>query len=272
MTMTYDKALDRVKKLLALAEGAGSEAEAANAAEKAAALIAEYQLTEAELRLASGEDKSKEPIVDRALDPRIKSKRVAWESTIAAAVARSYGCRYYWYGGTVYFFGRESSVQAAIYTTQYLRAEVERLCAEAWLREREAELSDAAWNGRDARGAARAWKNGFRLGAASEVARRLYTAASDRRDTARQAAQEAAAARAARGAPAGNALAVIERDKEEVDAAYAKRSKGFGKGGSLGATSSLDGYARGRQAGGQVSLGGGRAGLSAGQGRLKGGA
>jgi hypothetical protein len=50
--MDYLKAIDRVRKLLRLAEGAGSEAEAASAAAQAAELMTEYQLSEAVLKLA----------------------------------------------------------------------------------------------------------------------------------------------------------------------------------------------------------------------------
>jgi hypothetical protein len=63
---------------------------------------------------------------------------------------------------------------------------------------------------------------------------------------------------------------VIARDQAQVDEEYKAYSKGWrGSIGSIGQTSSRDGYSAGRAAADRVSLGGKRAGLRAGQGRLR---
>jgi hypothetical protein len=67
------------------------------------------------------------------------------------------------------------------------------------------------------------------------------------------------------------ALALVERDREEVDAEYAVYSKKFGTMASVGQVSNRSGYDAGRDAGDRVRLGGGGKGLPAGRGRIAGG-
>ena len=69
-----NKILDRVRKLLALSENTTSEAEAANAADHAARLMAEYQLTEALVRLDAPVLPA-ERIVHEYLDPPTNAPR-----------------------------------------------------------------------------------------------------------------------------------------------------------------------------------------------------
>ena len=85
-----EKVLDRVKKLLALAaDGRGAtEAEAASAAAKAAALLAEHNLTAADIADV-GET------VDEVIEDKVESEDSRpWRRPIAGAVARLYFCTY----------------------------------------------------------------------------------------------------------------------------------------------------------------------------------
>lgn len=266
-----DKILDRVRKLLRLADNAGSEAEAATAAARAAALMAEHAITEAQAALDAGDDAAPEPIQYEALldpdaDRRTSAKRVAWRCTLAHAVAYSVGVRSYYSNGHVVGLGRETAVQTWRYTTSYLAAEVER-------------LADAAYVGKSDYVSARSWKNAFRLGCAERVGQRLRDQAyAERLQRAAQVeiakAEIEVAQRAASDAdtpPSNHALAIVKVDtaREEVDAAYRQISARFGRAKPMGQTSSYGGLQAGRAAGDRVSLGGTARGLPAGRGRLK---
>lgn len=257
MTTGIDKILDRVRKLLKLSE-ATSEAEAALAAQRAAELMAEYQLSEAEVRAADPAQKPEE-IAQRAPCGPDDKRVVAWKGTIASAVAKSMGCRMYWSGGAIRLFGRMSATQAVAYTSQYLWSEVDRLCESAWR---------ARTGGGPTGESARAWKGAFRVGAATRLASRLHVSACER-----AAADAASIAVKDPKLPATTSTALVLRrkDQEEVDSEYKAYSKGWrtGRGSSAGA-SSYGGYGAGQRAADGIALGVKRAGLGAGAPRLRG--
>ena len=142
----------RIRKLLALAENAGSEAEAAIAVERARELMQAHNYTEAQVRASQAPElRSVEEIIKGKVTDT--SKKVAWHMRIAGIVDELYGCHAYWQGGKVMFFGRISAVQAATYTTQYLMREVEQLT------DREAPTSVYS----------RKFRNAFRLGCADRI-------------------------------------------------------------------------------------------------------
>ena len=343
--MSRDKIIDRVQKLLALASNAGSEAEAALAAERAAKLMAEHEIHEAQLSLDGAANvRTPEPIEKCHYVTRTR-KRVAWHMNIVGSVDETYGARAYWQGGSVVLFGRLSAVQAAAYTSQYLIREVERLT------DREAPASRFS----------RAYRNAFRLGCSSRVASRVRAAHDKAERERREAAQRAtveeqaahveaqlterrtafevapsaltaesyrqaveyahapgratdtdldaaiavtaehiveepadeaeergedhddeqteeeaaeieaeAEAEAEPVTPTMQALAVIDRDRKEVNDAYTEYSKKWRKGSSIGNVSSGGGYSAGRAAGERVNISSrSRGGLNAGQGSLK---
>ncbi len=266
-----DNILARIQKLLRLAGRSTNEHEAAAAASRAAALMAAHQLSEAEVRLSDSE-RPPEPIVSAfRLDPEDDVKRrrkiVAWRGAVAGATAKALGCYMYWSRGDIRFFGRESAVQTAAYTTHYLCGEIERLAKEARRR-----VDLASWE------SPRAWGNAFRIGAAQAVAIRLIERAQSER-SARKAATEEARRAAAVAETQGmveaqtrtsQAMVLVERDQEEVEAAYAQHSRRF-KTARVGGYSSSGGYGAGREAGRSVHLGGGRAALGAGAPALRGG-
>lgn len=261
------KVLDRVRKLLALADNAGSEAEAANAAGNAAKLMEEYQLSEALVRLDEPAKKA-EPILkgellENARQP-YKYNRVAWKEAIARAVASDLGVKMYFntsndHGRSiseVVGMGRESAIQAWRYTYQYLCRAVEEMCEAS--REREGYMD---------KGSSKAWNNAFRVACASRLAVRLEEARKAKAVDAKAAVEEAMPNITPEQREL--ALTVVERDNAEVDREYADFKKGFGPAvRSVGQVSSRSGYDAGQAAGDRISLGGGRAGLTAGQGRL----
>lgn len=256
------KIIDRIQKLLRLASNAGSEAEAALAAERAATMMEEHEIHEAMLTVeAGGTPRASEPI-ERAFEVTKTKKKVAWHMRIVNAVASTYGARAYWMGGKVILFGRLSSVQAANYTSHYLMRAVETIT------DREAPTSACS----------KAFRNAFRLGCASRVAGRLDEAERAKRtappdtETGRIFAMEGDTEPSAPEPRPSNsmALAIVERDRKEVDDAYATLEKRFGPAPKVGNISSGGGYSAGRAAGDRVSLGGNaRGGLPAGQGSLR---
>jgi hypothetical protein len=270
-----EKIIDRVRKLLALSEGAGSEHEAALAAGRATTLIAEYQLTEAQLRVDDA-TLPPEPIERGArLEPDAPAtgrKRVAWKETIALAVAKDLGVKMHWKyhytpgsrrkSSDVCGFGRESAIQTWRYTCQYLWRTIDEL-AEA--------QTVSSWQ------SVRAYRNAYRVGCSQRIAERIWLARRDRENEAIVAAHfndepdgDASAGAGDGGAvDRSKALAIVESDREEVETEYKAYSKGFSTVGSIGQTSNRSGYDDGREAGDKVKLGGGGKGLPAGQGRLK---
>jgi hypothetical protein len=256
------KVLDRVRKLLSLSKNTSSEAEAAEAASRAAALMDEYQLSEALVRLDEPSVKPEEIIKGR-LEPETAEfvhKRVAWKEAIASAVATDLGVHMYFWHSTnangrrrsdVRGMGRESAIQAWRYTCQYLWRAVD-------------ELADQAWDGGQDANSTRAWKNAFRVGCASRISVRISEKRSEL-DLVRNAAKKAAMGSDSRH---DLAMTVVEKDRDGVDKAYADMAKGWGTTKSIGQVTSQDGYRAGKAAGDNVSLGGGRSGLAAGQGMI----
>jgi|GEM_PF-2788393 len=257
-TQTPDNVLDRVRKLLRLAQHAGSEAEAALASTRAAELMARHEIDAATISLESSDTRAAEPI-DRAHRVTATKKKVGWHMRLAGGAAALYGCRAYWWGGAVQLFGRQSAVQAAGYTAQYLIREVERLV--------DAEHPSQSHT--------RADRNAWRYGCAERIGERLREQAAARRPRAEPEAQasepEAQASEPEpAAAPSPLALAVVERDREEVAQEYASYSRDWGSGASIGNSYyGSGGYGAGRAAGNRASIGGGGRGLPSGRKVLK---
>jgi hypothetical protein len=230
--------LDRVRKLLNLARDSNNENEAASAAQRAADLMEQHEIHEAELRTLEEPDaqaaQHKETIDRlRATETR---RVVGWHAALASGLMTKFHCRYYFNNGAIVFFGRLTAVQTASYTLQYLIREVERLC--------DAECADNS----------RSFRNAFRLGCASRIAQRLTA--------------DIAAPIADQPPASAGVLAIIQKDRDEVEAAYEEMSKDFGKA-RIGSYSSGGGFKAGVRAGTAANLGGGgRAGLPKGQGVL----
>jgi hypothetical protein len=240
MPENITRVIDRVRKMLAVSRS-DNHHEATLAAERAAELMAEYQLTEAQLRV-DDTSRAAEDIKERVtLSDKVQRKRVAWKELIADGVAKSLGCFMYLTDKGPTVFGREGATQAWQYTTQYLFNEVNRLADEAW-EDEEFEATAAGYS-------ARKWKNSFRVGAAQAIIMRLYEKAEKKPAT--QGGNE-------------QALMVIADDEKEVENAYLKMTENMGRAGMIGLVSNRTGYKAGLEAGQDLELGGGRGALGEG--------
>lgn len=260
--------LDRIRKLLRLAGNAGSEHEAALAAKRAADLMAEHEIHEAQLRLDQP-DAAPPEAIDEDHQLTKTRKRVAWHATIARAVAESYGARIYNRQGTIRLFGRLSAVQATEYTVQYLFAEVDRLCDDHCDRNPTRGPLGVAMR------PDRRYRNAFRLGCSKRIAERIEAQASEA-ERARKAATAAAREVSLKAGPssavaAAGALMLIDKDRAQVESEWTryKSARGMRTGAAYGSVSSGNGYTAGKAAGDRANLGGGaRGALGSGQGSL----
>lgn len=248
--MSTDKIIDRIQKLLALARNAGTEHEAANAALRARELMRQHDLDEASLRVDDA-SKQAEPI-EHGFTLTDTKKRVMWHGQLALGVAALYDCRAWTNGGAdstdrgMRLFGRKSAVSAASYTFHYLVREVEDLCD------------------RLAPNEGKAYRNAFRLGAASRLRDRMQVEIR-RRD----AKERSATSHTDFDSKNEQALAIVLRDRNDVIAAYEVFSKAQGFVTQRGAHySSGNGFAAGKAAGDTVQINGGR-GLRAPREQLK---
>jgi hypothetical protein len=256
--------IERVRKLLAMAESTDSVAEAAVAAARAAELMAQHELSEAEIRAAAGAEAAPpEPIVRDAIIPgQEKAKRrVAWKQTIASAAARAFHCHLWFRQAEFRLLGRTSNTQAASYVITHLWCEVDTLTEAAW------RAAVAAGRVRTDRLSAKTWRANFRLGAAARLAERLYE---QRRATV---APKAPTPGVEVGPPPAStmALAIVDRDREEVVEEWKTMTRRWRSSRSLSGTRTRvrDAYHQGREAGGAISLSGvGRQRLNRGQDSL----
>lgn len=239
--MSEEKIIDRIKKLLSLANSA-NENEAALAAALAAELMLKHEIAEARLVEDGGE--LLEDVNAETIDHTASC--VAWKGLIANGLAESLGCKMYYGRARVdgkrvrsyVIVGQESKRSAIKYMYQYLVAELDRLSGPAYRMEvLECKHSDVPPP------SARSWKNAFRLGAATTIHGRLTE-------------QRKKTHKAAKAAGESQALIVVARAEEAV-AAYMKKNIGKIHPGKLASYSSGSGFGAGRSAGRDVGLGSG---------------
>lgn len=87
--MSTDEHADKIRKLLRLAEGAGSEAEAQNAMGRAQALMAKYHL---DLQAVMEADRDPLVVRDSEIEMQAGKRRVRWKDHLADIVAEAHGC------------------------------------------------------------------------------------------------------------------------------------------------------------------------------------
>jgi hypothetical protein len=122
----HDKVLEKVRKLLALA-GSSNEHEAALAASRAQALLAEHNLTLADVKAEKGDE--------FVIDEELVTDSYPWRRQLANAVASLYFCKYYYQnvrrGRTMYdvhcLAGAPHNINVAKMMFQYLHTTVDRL-------------------------------------------------------------------------------------------------------------------------------------------------
>lgn len=125
MSPETEKALDRVRKLLSLAGNNPNENEAAMAAEKAQVILAEHNLSIADVR-AGDED---ETIVE---DEELVTSSQPWRRPLGTMVARLYFCEYLYCQMPLHrdahsFIGKKHNVEVAKMFFTYLHMTVNRL-------------------------------------------------------------------------------------------------------------------------------------------------
>jgi hypothetical protein len=153
------KIIERVRKLLELAHNNTNVSEAANAASAAQTLMSRHAISEA--MLAPADAAPDEPIEKDVLFASGGTQNATWRGQLAMVMSEVNGCGVYQSCGSLYIFGRPSDSAKVRYLFAYVAREIERLCKEA----------------ADLRGSpGRTWANSFKLGAVSEINRRLREA------------------------------------------------------------------------------------------------
>lgn len=131
-----DQAIDRARKLLALANNNTNAEEAALAAQRAQEVISKHGLDAAMLSLDDTmvETVQDEPIFDYGeqgdpLDAGEGARRVDWKAKLSNFVAYANSCEVYYVGPMIHVVGRPTDVSAVRYLYAYLVREIERLLA-----------------------------------------------------------------------------------------------------------------------------------------------
>lgn len=227
-----DNILERVRRLLALAESSNVH-EAAAAAAKAQELMTKHRIEQAELE---GEELVEdEPVLNEEAESFIGRK--PWRELLLSGLAQANGCETYIVKQrrtgriTLRVLGPASDAGLVRYMQAYLTREVERLSDVAAKAERERRRRD----GGDTFGVRLAWHNSFKLGAAAELRQRLLEAST----------------RAMNGA-SGTALARIDKTDERVAAALAALNLGNRK--HRARYRHSDAFRAGREAGAGINL------------------
>jgi len=168
MAFTSDQVIDKIKKLLRLAERAGTPEEAAAAASMASRLQEEYRIESLTLE-AEGAVVAEE-IGQEALDS-VYRNAPGWRGRLSVSIARANGCHVYYKtvpdGKRLMVVGRLSDQRVVIELFHSLAAEIDRLAAR-YIRE--------SFGGRSA-------GTDFRQGAVDAIHRRLLNDRKRREET-----------------------------------------------------------------------------------------
>lgn len=232
--MTNSSIIDKVRKLLRLADSPNPN-EAAAAAAKAQELIDQYKLNMELLTLDGAAPEPEEPIEnfrkkDAPLDPGKKAD--TWRWRLANTVMRANACRGFTSGGDIHIVGRPSDVETVRYLFAYLKAEVEQLTE------------------RDGKGCGRTWRNNYRLGVIDTIARKFR----EQHDAFKKDAQITATAAGSLALVRINtALARVEQKGSAVDA-WIKSNMKLRSGGSASSAYDSSARERGREAGKVIQI------------------
>jgi hypothetical protein len=237
--VTDAKVIDRVLKLLRLAESSNVH-EAAVAAARAQALMERHRIDAAVLEAGEGPN-ARDPVRDEPDAPLESGTRLPrWRLMLATTLAELGGCRAYLRhqgdGRRLVLVGTRDDAAAVRTLHVHLVAELDRLTRTL------------------GRGRGRRWCTGFRLGAVTTLCERLRAA---RRDARRQ-AQTDAARRLADGESTalvrlGAGLQRLEARQREVDTWMAEHLD-LRQRGPRTVRADADGFERGRAAGHAVDL------------------
>jgi hypothetical protein len=246
--MTKLKVLDRIRKLLELSNSDNAN-EAAMAAARAATLMVDYQIEEAELAPDVTED---EPVTEETIAS--DGRRVQWKLALVNGLAKSLGCACYYNStgsGTKYqAVGPKSALETITYMYSYLVKEVGRLADVAYA----AEVAECDSSG-VSRPSARGWKGSFRVGCSRTISSRLI-------------AQRVTTIAKAKDAGKTQALMVVDRRALVVKDFMTKSVGPLRRSTTSAGRSSRSGLKAGRTAGAGVSLGNNRGALGSGSKQL----
>jgi len=241
--MQQDRVIDKVKKLLRLSTSDNVN-EAAAAAARAQSLMDEHRIDQAMIDVSdTGDDEpaeADEKVSDHDHEPVEVGRAIAtWKGQLLMAVCGVNACKCYRgyqphdgrYVRNLCIIGRPSDVAMVRHLYAYLAHEIERLCR------------------KENRSYGRTWMNSFRLGAVSEVSRRLRLTAKSAQDEKRKAL-------------AGNtkALAVLDRalvriEKRTTDVEkWAKEHMNLRSRSSGRSNRDWSGYEAGKEAGRSINL------------------
>ncbi len=160
--MSDTKILDRIKKLITLANAKGNTNECANAFAQAQRLLMKHKLTMADLD--SFTDEADEPIEES--DMELYGKRIiGWKRYLANEVAKLNACRTFTrsgYGNAQHFIvGRASDVEVVNYIVTSVVSQIEYFCKKAM---------------KNGEGSGKTFSNQFKFGAAETVVSRIRQA------------------------------------------------------------------------------------------------
>jgi hypothetical protein len=182
------KIIDKIEKMLRLANNAGTEAEAAAAANMAQEMLAAYNLSMADVDITSDQKKPR-PGDERVKEKTKKVALYAWQKTLWEAIAQSNFC---WYrrvpemhtnkaGNYVpktfhhYIIGGEANVVTTRMMGEYLEQAISRLCPYKPGRD-----SSRSWN---------SWKEGCAARLAERLQEKLMEMVRETRAKAEEAAK-----------------------------------------------------------------------------------
>jgi len=223
-----DKIADRVRKLLALAQS-DNEHEAAAAAARASKLIAEHNLSEAQIAADKGE--AFQPVTT---DYILRSKRLAnWKVRLAGGVARACDCRVLIAAGYgIKIIGTAGDIATARVMIEYLCEAMDRFVKHE--RDNSIDYLEAkVW------GDGNRYVRSFRLGMSERLFARLVEDSRNARKTVE--------------ASASTSTALVLRDKRAEVARVTAQNSGGGSYSTSGA-SDRSGFGAGYVAGGQIGL------------------
>lgn len=240
-----EKIIDRVRKLLSLAQSANVH-EAAAAAAAAQRLMAEHAIAEAMLVGDAGDATPLESVGESHLAQAGERKLVRWLARLATVIAAANDCRVFLRRGVdLRIIGTAANAATVGYLYSYLRGEIDRLC--------EAALATRT----DTWTAGKTWAANFRLGAVEAVGERLKEARAQARTDARQQANAGdTLGNGAALARVNHALARLDEQRAEVDRVYEGLHLRAGKAWST--RHNAEAREAGRRAGAQINLSSGR--------------
>jgi len=240
-----NKVIDKIAKLMRLAQGAGTAEEAATAFGAAQRLAEAHKIALGAVDVSDQPEaeEPEEPIGAKPLDAG--SRLASWRIELGVAIAHANGCRTYIKRGgqtTLMVVGRPSDQATVGYMLAAIARQVDTLARKA------------------SEGKGRAYATDFRLGAVSMIRQRLQEARRAARAEARQTAS----------AEGGTALVRVDRSIAKMDAAEAAIKMWMDeklklRAGRANKRNVGSGYAAGREAGRSIGLGGGGRSIGPGQ-------